>query len=1150
MHSSILGSEEKQSEILDQILAIGQAVQRYITENPRQVYQLMVEVICKMTGADCAVIYPYHPSFGEFYDVDNVAAHGLRHKLQVERKANKRKGLAARVHRENEVIREDVEREEPQLPDESPFIAKEEIKAFMGLSLKLGGNILGILYVDYRKPHHFSEEEKQIIWLFGQQAAMAISNSWSYRLADMRAEAVARLKAVGQSLVAIEDPTQTLDGVLEGIAHSAQEVLDADIVDLYQYIQARNEFVLPPTLVGERWDPFVPKSKIYDDDVVVKAVKIGAPQYFHDAQGSELLTGDLELRYEGAPDQRFVVREGVTSSAMIPLKIMAETVGVMFVNYRTPQFFGPEQKDVVESFAAQAAIAIYNARLFQQVSSQAQALAELNELAPQLVSIEESPQETRKLLEQIAGSAQEVLKADIIELYEYLQERDEYRLPQISIGERRGPLVPKDKIHADDAVFQLIHWEEPLYVERAQDSRTLSGPYTVERKDQPTERFVVREGIQSTAAIPLRTGSETVGLMFASYRTLQSFTAEQRQIIELFANQAAIAIHNSRLFNKSLRQRDELQVVSEVGKLLMATLDPREIPRLLLQRVVRLFGVEGASLWQVDRVNRSVRCLFSLDRKGEEELFTDILRGMTFWFGKGIVGTVAQSGEPMIVNQIQAEPRWDRRVDEATGFETRSILAVPLVHKQETIGVIEVLNRLDETPFTPEDRDFLASIVSPGAIALENARLFYDVNQELERANQSLKRRVKALGALNEVGQTLTSGLRLKEDEILELIYEQARALTGTQEMYIALYDEETGMIRFGPAMEKGQRVTIDSRKADMKRRGKTEEVIFTRQPLLHRTEQEVEDWYKLPGHQEFRGRVALSWMGVPMMVGEKVLGVIAVYDWEREHVYDVQDLQVLASMASQAAIALDNAALLSRYKAAREELIAARQLAALGTVTAAIQHRINNTLNIIGPNITRLRKRVDTSDETIQEILDIIERNTKYTSDYITRIQEPLKETEVQAVDINASLREAQSQVWGQYQGRAEFGVVDLICNLDESLPLIQASLGQITEIFRNLIENSYKAMGADGGTLTIASRRVDDRLEVEIQDTGPGIPANIRDKLFNKPVPSRKPGEGSGLGLWLTNLLLQKYAGEISIEGTGADGTTMLVRLPVLRP
>ncbi len=238
------------------------------------------------------------------------------------------------------------------------------------------------------------------------------------------------------------------------------------------------------------------------------------------------------------------------------------------------------------------------------------------------------------------------------------------------------------------------------------------------------------------------------------------------------------------------------------------------------------------------------------------------------------------------------------------------------------------------------------------------------------------------------------------------------------------------------------------------------------------------------------------------------------------------------------------------KKEADRRELTAIRQVATLGTATAALQHRINNTLNIIIPNVTRLRRRVDLSDETIQEILDIIERNARYTSDYINRIQEQLKETEIQVVDINATLREAQVQIQHQYQNRAGFGTIEIIYNLDDSLPSIKAPLGQIAEVFCNLIENSYKAMGADGGTLTITSWRTDSWLEVEVQDTGTGIPSNIRNNLFNQPVPSKQPDQGSrgsGLGLWLSALLLQKYAGEIKMADTGPSGTTMLVRLPV---
>ena len=259
---------------------------------------------------------------------------------------------------------------------------------------------------------------------------------------------------------------------------------------------------------------------------------------------------------------------------------------------------------------------------------------------------------------------------------------------------------------------------------------------------------------------------------------------------------------------------------------------------------------------------------------------------------------------------------------------------------------------------------------------------------------------MEALGAMNNFGQELTSSIRLREDELLLMIFEQAQKLIGARNIYIALYIVDTGELRFPLATEKGQTVEYPSRIANMDKRGKTEDIIFTRFPILHQTKEEAEAWYTQPGHQEFVGVVNPSWLGVPMMVGEnRVLGVIAIYDLEREHAYNELDLQVLSSMASQAAIALDNVRL---YEKARGEVVAAKQLSTLGTAIAALQHRINNTFNIIIPNVDRLRKRVDLSDPTIVEILDIIERNARYTSKIISRIQEPLKEVEVSFININ----------------------------------------------------------------------------------------------------------------------------------------------------
>ncbi|MCB0535500.1 MAG: PAS domain S-box protein, partial [Saprospiraceae bacterium] len=172
---------------------------------------------------------------------------------------------------------------------------------------------------------------------------------------------------------------------------------------------------------------------------------------------------------------------------------------------------------------------------------------------------EEYP-DTRKLLFKIARSAKEVLQADLIELYEYRQEEREYKLPPVSVGKKLDPSVVAKDIYKDNTLWQVIHRETPLYEEHPQAKHSdFMAPYTIDRKNLPSQRFVIRENIQSTAVIPLRTGNENRGLMFANYRTPQTFPKAQKELIELFANQAAIALKNAELLEKYIEAQKYLE---------------------------------------------------------------------------------------------------------------------------------------------------------------------------------------------------------------------------------------------------------------------------------------------------------------------------------------------------------------------------------------------------------------------------------------------------------------------------------------------------------------------------------------------------------------------------------------------------------------
>jgi signal transduction histidine kinase len=384
--------------------------------------------------------------------------------------------------------------------------------------------------------------------------------------------------------------------------------------------------------------------------------------------------------------------------------------------------------------------------------------------------------------------------------------------------------------------------------------------------------------------------------------------------------------------------------------------------------------------------------------------------------------------------------------------------------------------------------------------------------------------------------------IRLSEDEVLRLIYDQASKLMDTGNVYIALYDETTDIVRFPLAFVDGELINIESRKAG---KGRTEEIIRSKKPMLTATKAEAEVWYAQPEHKEYWGRTFASWLGVPMMVGERILGVIATYHPTVDYVYSGDDLVILQAMANQAAVALDNARLYEDARKLQDEVVASTQLATLGTALAGLQHRINNTFNIIIPNVTRLRNRVDMTDQTLVEILDIIERSARYTSEMITRIQEPLREIEIQDVDVNAVLIDVVGKVGELRRADPACPKVEVTLGLDDSIPQIRAPIGQVAEVFRNLIDNSYRAM-KDGGKLVVTSRLTDETICVRVQDTGPGIPPHVQQRLFVRPVPSEDPGGGAGLGLWLSKLLLQSIGGSIVIEKAASTGTTMLVQIP----
>ena len=327
----------------------------------------------------------------------------------------------------------------------------------------------------------------------------------------------------------INDPDLLFSRILD----AAKSVLDCKHVSIFRQEDATGDWVVEAT------SPAGPKRDRYKTGEGLAGL-VGRT-------GASLLVPDVRKHRAFVRGQSSSPKDE-RSMLLVPIKSDKEKIiGVISADIYRLDGFDQHDQYILEILADQATVAINNTELLTRVRDQADVLAKLNVLTQQVVSIQETP-DTRDVLKKIAESAKDVLKADLIELYEYRQNK--YRPPQVSAGEFLDERV-RVRIFEDDAVFKLINKAAPRYVTDSQAADSIfMGRYTVKHANQPEKRFVLREEVKSTAVIPLRAGGENVGLMFANYRTAQAFPDEQRERIELFARQAAIVIKTAGLLEQ------------------------------------------------------------------------------------------------------------------------------------------------------------------------------------------------------------------------------------------------------------------------------------------------------------------------------------------------------------------------------------------------------------------------------------------------------------------------------------------------------------------------------------------------------------------------------------------------------------------------
>jgi signal transduction histidine kinase len=407
----------------------------------------------------------------------------------------------------------------------------------------------------------------------------------------------------------------------------------------------------------------------------------------------------------------------------------------------------------------------------------------------------------------------------------------------------------------------------------------------------------LREGVQFGHAwlgVPLFVHDRLIGVLnVSSLREDYTYSVEHADLLATIGAQAAVAIENARLYQHSSTQARQLTMLNEIGRIINSSLDPEQVPSLIMNQACSLLGVEEGSLLLVDEQTGDLVFTYTSGPVGTTLLGQRLPRGV------GLAGYVVTHGVSVIVNDAQQDSRFYADTDHATGYVTRTLLAVPLRGVGGVLGVIEVLNRRDSVPFTRDDQRLLEAVADQAVIALENANRFAQVDralarraQELAQTNDMLQHNLRSLTALNALGMAINTALRTP-DEIFGMTARGVVEMTAAASASVLLPERD----HFQVAVHIG-----------------IPPVLATLEPIARQVlRTERSEVVRADAESEY------SLFAAPLRTPQRMLGVLCVcYDGALP---DESDQETVVLFATQAAGAVENMRLFTEVRTARDQM-------------------------------------------------------------------------------------------------------------------------------------------------------------------------------------------------------------------------------------
>lgn len=732
----------------------------------------------------------------------------------------------------------------------------EKIRGWMGVPMISQDQVIGFINLDSHSVNAFTDRDATLAQTFANSAAVAIQNAIlfkSEREQRKREESMLELMRVTTSTLELDAVMQTiLQHMLSLIPSDSGtiQLLEGDILR----ITATHGFKPDVLIVGQTLP-------LKDSSLKKRALEYMQPIWVSDT------TQDTDFNF-------FSGVENVGSFMAIPLIYKGKPIGLATLDSHQTNHYAKEDADFAFAIANQAAIAIGNARLYQEALMASERRAVLHSISQDVVRF---TQKIEQIYVSIHEAATNLMPCDVFRIalrnettnennFVYTMENGiRYDLPNEPAGKGlTGKII--------DSGRGLI-----LYTEEE------TGAYP---------RFGSDRDVKSVVAVPMRIGNKVIGMISAQSYLPNSYGTEEQSLLEMLATHAATAIENTRLYNETQRRLKELEAINRLSSSMRSTHSESEMCKILLDETLDLLNARNGSVWiyepstntNIQRAARGIATQIPITQLKS---------------GEGIVGHVMSTGKSHVTPDMKNDPLLYENNRNAL-IEGFGGAGIPIYSTDGILGVLMV--QIESSRQIGSHMNLLSTFAEITGNAIHRASLF-DQSQEQVRKLTSLRDIDSAIASSTDLRVTLNILMdhtirHLKIDAIDILLYHpELQSLSYLCSSGFKALSPSRPLIRIGEglawqAVLKGKILQIP----DLR---ETTEVI--RDPLL--------------GREGF-----ISYIGVPMIVKGQIKGLFEVYN-RSPLSPDREWMEYMHTLTGQAAIAIDNSQLFDNLQRSNQEI-------------------------------------------------------------------------------------------------------------------------------------------------------------------------------------------------------------------------------------